>query len=93
MLIEDLERVEEENGDLRNFRDKFHAADKEVAVLKAKLTVQTKTELVSTGCIAVGAAALVYVPEAWKSQPSGWIFLGFGVVVTVVGIWAKAIKA
>jgi hypothetical protein len=92
MLVEELERVEEENIDLRAFREKFHEAERRVAVMDEKLKGQMSIEIISTGCIAVGAAALVYVPEAWKTQPSGWICLVFGAVLTLVGIGAKAVR-
>ena len=92
MLIEELERAEEENNELRTFREKFYVADKELAVSKQRMKGWSSMEIISTGCIAVGAAALVYVPEAWKSQPNGWIALVFGAVLTVVGIVAKAVR-
>jgi|ERR1017187_2057469 septal ring factor EnvC (AmiA/AmiB activator) len=92
MLVEELERVEDENNDLKNFREKFNTADKDLAVANQKLKGWQSMEIISTGCIAVGAAALVYVPEAWKTQPNGWIALIFGGVLTVIGIVAKAIR-
>ena len=92
MLVEELERAEEENNDLKSFRDRFHIANTDLAVSKQKLKGWTSLEMVSTACIAVGAAALVYVPEAWKCQPSGWIALVFGLVLTLIGILAKAIR-
>jgi hypothetical protein len=92
MLVEELERVEEENIELCKFREKFFAADKELAVKTEKLRGWGSMEVISTGCIAVGAAALVYVPEAWRTQPNGWIALTFGFVLTLVGILAKVIR-
>ena len=89
---QELERVEEENIELCKFREKFFAADKELAVKTEKLRGWGSMEVISTGCIAVGAAALVYVPEAWRTQPNGWIALTFGFVLTLVGILAKVIR-
>lgn len=92
MLVAELDRMEEENSDLSTFRTKYFDTDKRVAVLDEKLKTWTAMEIISTGCIAVGAAALVYAPEAWKCQPDGWIAVVFGAIVTVVGIVAKAIR-
>lgn len=92
MLIDDLERAEEEKNDLKMFRDKFYTADKELAVATEKLKSRLSIDMISTGCIALGAAAFVYAPEAWKNQPGGWIALIFGAVLTLVGIFAKAIR-
>jgi hypothetical protein len=92
MLVEELERAEEEIVELKTFRDKFTEADKRVAVQNEKLKGNVAIEIISTGCIAAGAAALVYAPEAWKSQPNGWISVIFGGVLTIAGIVAKAIR-
>jgi hypothetical protein len=92
MLVEDRERIVDENRDLQSFRAKFYIADKELAILKQKLKNWSSMEVLSTGCIALGAAAFVYAPEAWKNQPDGYVALAFGAVLTLVGIAAKAIR-
>jgi hypothetical protein len=92
MLVEELERAEAEIGDLKKFRQQFHSADKELAVATHRLRNWGSMDVMSTGCIAVGAAALVYAPEAWKCQPNGWIAVVFGAVLTLTGIVAKAIR-
>jgi hypothetical protein len=92
MLIEELERAEEENTQLKNFREKFHAADRDNAVAKQKLRGWSSMEMISTACIAVGAAALAYAPEAGKHGQDGWVAVAFGAVLTIIGIVAKVIK-
>jgi hypothetical protein len=92
MLIEELDRAEEENIELKVFQEKFHSADKDLAVSKQKIKGWTAMEIVSTGCIAAGAAAFAYAPEAAKTQYGGWIAVGFGGVLTAIGIAAKAIR-
>jgi len=92
LLLDSLERSEEENAALKRFRDKFYESDKQKGVLEEKLKTHVALEMVSTGCIAVGAAALVYVPVAWAHQPDGGIALGFGIVMTIVGVAAKWVR-
>lgn len=92
MLLDYLERAEDENESLKSFREKFHQVDKRNDVLQEKLKTNTAAEVVSTGCIAIGAAAIVYAPVAWSSQPTGWIALAFGIILTGVGIVAKVIR-
>lgn len=92
MLLESLERAEEENSDLKSFRDKYYQADKLIGIVQEKLKVSVASEVVSMGSLAVGAAALGYAPSLWQTQPSGWIVLTFGAVLTVVGIVAKVIR-
>ena len=90
MLLEELERLGEDNSVLQSYRDKFYDCDKHLTVANAKLKRTIGMEILSGGCVAIGAAAMGYAPAVWTSQPTGWISLVFGAVVTVVGIAAKA---
>jgi len=92
MLMDDLERAEDEISELKTYRDKFYTADRDLAVTKEKLKTRWSIELITTGCIALGAAVLANLPEAWKHQPYGWLVLVIGGTLTVVGILAKAIR-
>jgi serine phosphatase RsbU (regulator of sigma subunit) len=92
MLLEELERRRDENSELQSFRDRFYNADKELSIANEKLKNNFSGEIISTACLAVGAAALVYAPVVWDEQPSGWIALIFGAVLTLGGIAAKAVR-
>jgi len=92
LLLQELERLLDENGALQSYRDKFQVSDKQLAVARESLKRNVAAEVVSGGCLVIGAAALGYAPAAWSSQPSGWIALTFGAVLVVCGIVAKAIK-
>jgi hypothetical protein len=92
MLLEELERLTDENNILSSFREDFHKVDKELAIAKEKQKRNISAEIVSGSCLAIGAAALGFAPAVWSNQPSGWISLAFGIVLTIGGITAKAIK-
>jgi hypothetical protein len=92
MLLDFLERAEEDNVDLKPFREKYYQTDKQNGVLQEKLRFRTAADIVSMGSLAVGAAALGYAPSVWASQPSGWIALAFGILLTLVGILARVVR-
>ena len=92
MLLQELERLTDENSELQEYRDNFYIADKELAVTKERLTRNNAMEIISSSCLAIGAASLGYAPSVWSQQPSGWIFIVGGLVLTAGGIAAKAIK-
>jgi hypothetical protein len=92
MLIEELERAEDELSDAKFFRDKFHLADKDLAVTKEKLKGWTAMEIISTASIAVGAAAFAYAPEAAKTPYGGWVVAAGAFILTIIGVIAKAIR-
>ena len=91
LLLEEIERSREEIHALQSYRDRFYTSDKELSVATEKLKGNLSAEIISTACLAIGAAALVYVPEVWKEQPTGWIAAIFGGVLTIAGIVAKAV--
>jgi hypothetical protein len=92
LLLEYLAQAEEEITELKSYQDRYHEVDKKNAVLEEKQKADVVAEFLSTGTIAVGAAALVYGPSEWSHQPSGTISLVFGGVLTLVGILAKVIR-
>jgi hypothetical protein len=92
LLLDYLAQAEEEVAMLKSFRDKYHEADKRNGVLEEKLKADVAAEVLSTGTIAIGAAALVYGPSTWSNQPSAAIAVAFGAVLTLVGILAKVIR-
>ena len=92
LLVEELERVEEEKRELEKYRDKYHTTDRQVAVLEEKLKRTLAGEVLSSGCLTIGAAALGYAPAVWSAQPTGWIALAFGVVLVAVGTLARVVR-
>jgi hypothetical protein len=91
MLLDEIDRLEEEKTELAGFRSRFYDADKKVAVLEQRQKISLAQEIVSLACLTVGGAALGYAPSVWSSQPTGAIALGFGIVLVLGGIIAKAL--
>lgn len=92
MLLDYVERADEENAALKKFRDKFHESDKRNGILEEKLKINAAAEALSMGSLAVGAAALGFAPSLWSTSVGGPIALTFGSVLVMVGILAKVIR-
>lgn len=92
MLLDSLVRVEEENASLRRFQERFHEADKKNAVLEERLSTKIAFEIVSSGTLTIGAAALGYARTLTSTPSGGWFALAFGTVLIGVGIAAKVIR-
>lgn len=92
MLLEELERLSEDNLRLDSFRSLYYEADKDVAVLKEKQKKNIAFEIISGACLSIGAAALGYAPYLWNHPPSGLILIAFGIILTIGGVIAKAIR-
>jgi len=92
VLIDDIERLENEKFELTEYRDKYYGADKKSAILEEKVKSATAQEIIFGVCLTVGAAALGYAPAVWSSQPSGWISIVFGITLIIGGIVSKLVK-
>jgi len=89
LLIDQIEKTEEQLNDLERYRDKFYQTDKDLAVSNGKLKRHGALEILSSGALAVGGAAVGYAPNAWASQPTGYMVLGIGIVLFTVGLVVK----
>ena len=92
MLIDDLERLEIEKFELKEYQDKYYEADKKSAILEEKVKSSVAQDVIFSVCLSVGAAALGYAPSMWKAQPSGWISIVFGLILICGGIASKVVK-
>ena len=55
LMIENIERMEDEISSLKSFRDKFHETDKKEAILKEKLSAYKFAEIAYNLSISIGA--------------------------------------
>lgn len=92
MLIDEIERLERENVDLRDFRDKYYESDKRASILVEKDKERQSVQVVFVVCLTVGAALLGYAPSLWNNQPGGMLSIIFGVVLIAGGIVSKVVK-
>lgn len=104
MLIDDIERLERANEKLEQthhstleklngLADKYHAADKQCAVLDERFKVKKSIEVINGTCIAVGGLVGGYGFSIVQSQSGiGWTCIGIGAVLILAGAIAKAVK-
>ena len=85
MLLDELDRLETEAGELREFKDRFYSADKDAAVLRERL----RASVARDSGLAIGAAMLGLVPSLWAFQPIGWVMTTLGVSLVVFAVVAK----
>lgn len=89
LLIDDLERLEGERGELVDYRERFYQADKRAAVLEERLKRSLSFEIISSACLVIGALLMGAVSSFWDKQPAGWICVLAGSALIIAGIWAK----
>lgn len=95
LLLEMLEQVDARCAYLEPFGDRFHEADKEVGVLRAKLDVDRSTEVAFGVGVGIGGILLGYVPAVWVSEEipfAGPVLLAVGALLVVGAIAFRVVR-
>lgn len=92
LLVGNLDRLEIEKEEYRAYMERFHEADKKVAVLEEKGKTKLALEILSGTCLTCGGLAIGQINAPWP-QPSVWIAVVLGLVLLGGGIYAKKVKA
>ena len=96
LLLSEVDRLGRENEEYRLYMERFHEANRKVAVLEAVLEEKGKTklafEILSGTCLTFGGLAIGQMNALWPS-PWTWIVGILGAVLLGGGIYAKKVKA
>ena len=92
LIIEMLERADEECDALRDFRDRHHTETLRNAKLEERVRTVNAIEVAFGAGLAFGAAAVGLAPVFWTNQPEGWICLIFGFLLMAAGVVVRLVK-
>lgn len=87
MIINERDRLQIENTQMKNLQEKCYIAETRSKVLEEKMKTFTAFEILSTGTIGAG---FLFAGVAFN--PFNWIYLFIGILLVIVGIVAKTIK-
>lgn len=88
LLLDNLDQLENTNFELEIFEDKFHAVDKEKAVLEEKLKSTQSSEILYTFTLTIGAAIIGLSPTFWTTG-FGWLVVIVGFLLVLGGLISK----
>ena len=83
MLLEELERAENQCSILQGYVDRFHDADKRAAILTEKLKTQTALEIFFGVGVGVGCAMVGLAPSLWAAGLAGPLSLILGGILVL----------
>ncbi len=93
MLLDEVDRLEGVEIDLKSTSERFHGANTQLEVAKEKLKTHNSFEIISTGTVAVGSL-LFGAAFNWKDDSTlFWILICLGCMLIVIGIAAKVLRA
>jgi hypothetical protein len=89
-LVAEINRLVEENQQLKLTKDKYHDVDKRLAVLKETLRPFRINELLSSVCLIAGSAGLGAAPSFLSLNSYGWyVFVSVSALLVITGIAAR----
>jgi hypothetical protein len=96
-LVAEINRIMEENAELKQFKDKYdvlkdkyYGAEKRLAVVRETLKSYRRHQLLSSVCLIAGAAGLVAAPNFLGVNSYGWYaFMTISVMLLIVGIASR----
>jgi len=90
MLLGELDKLEEEKSELTPYRDKYYETKLQLGITQEKLKTSDAADIVYGAMMTMGALILGYTPSAWDpNKPTGYLCLGVGIVIVIIGIVAK----
>jgi hypothetical protein len=98
MLVDSIDRLESELKEAQSFREKFHDADKKLAVLTESKSISTALSAIITATIALSSAAIGAAPSYITADTlpqahlAAWIVFCLSLILLLVAIIAQIIK-
>jgi hypothetical protein len=89
-IISEINRLVEENRQLKQFKDKYHDADKRLAVLKETVRPFRTNLFLSSACLIAGSAGVAAAPSFLSLSSYGWyVLVGVSAMLLIAGITAR----
>ena len=92
MLLAEISRLESTALYSERFREKFHDADKDRAVLREKEKTYIFSEILYSASLALGAALIGLTPSIKSSNVSPILIGAIGVLLIIGAVVAKVVK-
>ena len=90
LLLSENDRMSRELKKLYVLEEKYHARDKDAAILEEKLKKMKGADILYTLCTSGGAALVGFSKAFWDNN--GWVLLVMGFVFVICGVVFKFAK-
>jgi len=92
LIIENLDRAEDDCEGFELYVDRFHGADKQCAVFAEKLRTQASIEVAFGVGVGLGCALIGLSPSLWDASYKGPMILAMGILLVLGGVAVRVIK-
>ena len=89
-LVAEINRLVDENQQLKQFKDRYHDIDKKLAVLKETVKPFRINELLSSVCLIAGSVGLGAAPNFLSLSSYGWyVFVSVSALLVIAAVAAR----
>jgi hypothetical protein len=89
-LVAEINRLVEENRELKQFKEKYHDVDKKLAVSKEMVKPARSNTFLSSACLIAGSAGVATAPTFLSISQYGWyVFVSVSAMLLIAGIAAR----
>jgi len=92
LLLDEIERVERENEELKEYRERYHDADKQCAILREQTKAAKSGEVLYSFSLSVGALVIGLTPAFWAQGAAAVGCIVVGSLLILAGLISKAVK-
>ena len=93
MLLDELERMDGAENELKSVKMKYFEAEKSLAVTSEKLKTHHAFDLLSTGTVAIGSLVFGGALSLENTDRLFWILVVVSLILVAIGIIAKVVRA
>ena len=92
LILDELERADEQCEVLQTYVSQFHEADKRAAILEITARSEKTVEILFGVGVGLGGTLIGLTPSVWQEGYSGIIVLAVGVVLVVGAVLARVVQ-
>lgn len=92
LLLDECDRAQAEIEVLAGYRERYHDADKEAAVLRERVRSVTALEVMFGVGVGLGGAIMGLAPLFWDAQPKGYVALAVGFLLILGATIGRVLK-
>ena len=92
LILEELERAEEQCETLQTYVDRFYEADKRAAVLEAAASSEKTVEILFRVGVGLGGTLIGLSPSLWQEGLPGVLVLVVGIVLVGSTVVVQAVR-
>ena len=89
LLMDEIDRLQTETDDLKNYQTRFHAADKEASRLVERLTKDKTVDILFAVALAIGSALFGLIPSIGVASAAGKLIVLFAAILIFGAMLAR----